>query len=118
LSQSRYIRTRRTPLHKKKNVRRLVGSFEDSGKYFKCWVCGAINSIERNIGFDGYGTTCVDIIQEDITKQSNKLTLDSVDMIGTMIKLGQDSLPITTYYTPREVQTIFGCWSCGSTNIY
>ena len=128
-NQSRYVKVKTTPLPKKKRVRKLFGSQEDTGKFFKCWNCGFINSTERNVGFDGNGILVTDYIEnssyDTIQKFNPYITDLQKIMIGldsikgfVMIKNGLDGNPITTYYTQRKVESVKGCAFCGITNIY
>jgi hypothetical protein len=125
---SRYIRIVKTPILKRKRVRKIHGAFEDRGKYFNCWVCGAINSTERNISSDGYGNEGTDFITkqgtpseqyQDLGREAGlTLNIEFFGEVGTIVKLGLDGNPISTYYTERHVENSKGCWFCGSTNIF
>lgn len=132
-SQSRFIRTVRTPIEKRKRVRKIYGAFEDNNKWFYCWNCGAINNVDRNACADGYGATGIDFPttqnsesqfrpQEqyvDLGRETSQtLNIEFPSDIGTSIKLGPDGQPIETYYTERTVVISKGCWFCGVTNIY
>jgi len=127
-SQSRYIRIYRTPIIKRKKVVRLEGAFEDCNMWFYCWNCGFINNVDRNANFDGYGFEGIDFILEpdtvneqyqDLgTQASITIAVDWISSFGTIIKLGPDGNPITTYYTPRRVNISKGCSFCGATNIF
>jgi hypothetical protein len=128
---SRYVRILKTPLEKRKRVVKLHGAFEDQGKYFVCWVCGSINSVDRNVGYTGYGADPI-----DFNEAPNPPAADynlpghvSEDHMGleeilpvlrqyTVTELGPDDSPVTTYYTPRTTNVSKGCWFCGTTNIF
>lgn len=129
MSDSRYIHIHQKRLPTRKKVVMLQGAFEDDGKYFKCWNCGSINSIDRNVGFDGNGISVKDITiasSKDTLAQFNELLTDNQKItIGfsgfeelVMLRNGLDGEAITTYYTERSAESVKGCWFCGSTNIY
>jgi hypothetical protein len=126
---SRYIRLKQKSLPSRKRVRKVHGAFEDKDKYFKCWNCGSINSIERNIGFDGNGIFITDptISSSVDTRLYPNKTVDCYQIIniGTsglmelvILENGPDEEAIEIYYTPRQTESVKGCWFCGATNIY
>ena len=127
-SQSRFIRTVRTPIEKRKRVVKIYGAFEDNNQWFYCWNCGAINNVDRNAGADGYGATGIDYITyqpmvmesyNDLGKLWNGTLNVEWDMdIGVILALGPDGNPIGVYYTERDVEVSKGCYFCGCTNIY
>jgi hypothetical protein len=127
-NQSRYIRTVRTKLPKRKRVVKLHGAFEDDNRWFYCWNCGFINNVDRNANFEGYGNEGIDFIPENPTPQEeyhdlgmmpdNTLNMELVGEIGTVLKTGHDGTPVITYYTPRRVNNTKGCSLCGATNIF
>lgn len=124
---SRYIKTKKSPLPKLKRVRKVYGSFEDTEKYFRCWNCGTINDIARAVGFDGNGIQVTDVIipsspstllrMNDLSTEQ-KITIGISNLELVMIKNGLDGDPIETYYTPRVTESMRGCFFCGVTNIY
>jgi len=112
--KSRYIRTKRTYLPKHRRSRQLYGSFEDSGKWYKCWVCGFIFDITKIAVGSGKGTSSEDFPIEDTdTVSRNSL---SIEGNSTIIENGADGDPITYYYTPRKATVIGGCPFCGCMN--
>jgi hypothetical protein len=115
--KSRYIRTHREQLPRKRRSARLYGSFEDSGKWYKCWNCGFQFDISKISIGDGNGASCEDfpIEDTDVTHDST-LGLDRVGIAGVLIELGADDDPITSYYTPRKATVIGGCPFCGCKN--
>jgi hypothetical protein len=120
---SRYIRTHRSPLPKKKRSEELYGSFEDSGKYIKCWNCGSVIDVTRNISGIGNGVRHEDFPIEDLDIRSSGepkdivLTMDTLNMEGVILENGADGNPITDYYTPRKSVALGGCWLCGTKNL-
>jgi hypothetical protein len=132
-SQSRFIRTVRTPLEKRKRVRKMYGAFEDNNLWFYCWHCGAINNVDRNAASDGYGNQGIDFItyqdtdsvfrpQEqyvDLGRPAlNTLNIEFFGEVGSIMLMGPDGLALPIYYTERRVEISKGCWFCGVTNIY
>lgn len=111
--------THRTP----KRARRISipGSFEDKGKYLRCWNCGFIVDVDRDCGdSERSGNYETDFtIEAGPLKGSGStpyMELDGLNMIGTMIINGPNGDPITDYYTPRLPQSSRGCKFCGVTN--
>jgi hypothetical protein len=47
----------------------------------------------------------------------DRITIDRPDILGGMLKLGQDGNPITDYYIPRYYMAESGCAFCGQTNL-
>jgi hypothetical protein len=127
---SRYIRIIKTPIQKRKRVRKIHGAFEDNGKYFYCWNCGAICSVERNATATGYGAQGMDFSEPGQSMQAsyNDLGIGFLPYInidwgppydmGVMVRLGPDGVTPMGTYTDRTVEVSKGCWFCGATNIY
>lgn len=121
--KSRYIRTHRSPLPKKVRSKKLPGSFEDSGKYIKCWNCGSVLDVTRNISGTGSGVRYEDFPIEDLDVRSSgepkdiTLTMDTLSMEGVILEDGADGSSITDYYTPRKAIAFGGCWLCGTKNL-
>lgn len=129
MSDSRYIHIHQKRLPTRKKVVTLHGAFEDDGKYFKCWNCGTINNIERNVGFDGNGIVVKDktivssvdtLLQFNAILTNNQKITMGFSGFGELVMLenGPDGEAITTYYTARKAESVKGCFFCGATNIY
>ena len=54
-SYSKYNEIRRHPVPKRKRSIKIAGSGEDDGKWYRCWNCGFINNVDRNLTGDGNG---------------------------------------------------------------
>ena len=54
-SKSKYIQIKQSRVPTRKRSRKVFGSGEDDGKWFRCWNCGFINNIDRNAVGDGSG---------------------------------------------------------------
>jgi hypothetical protein len=125
---SRYIRIYKTPLFKKKKVRKIHGAFEENGMWFYCWNCGFINKVDRNANADGYNTPIsfadeggpFDSRYDD--RSLNVCYFDSFYTLGTIIKeynqtvAAGESGPV--YRTQFKSNIVKGCSLCGATNIY
>lgn len=123
--KSRYIRTVRNKIPKPRRSKTLYGSFEDSGKYIKCRICGWIVDTTRDLGSsEGTGNYSSDFpvpsepigcVDGDYSVAVAQSTLDTVrnGFIGTVIKNDSDGDPITVYYTPRQPSVTRGCPLCG-----
>jgi hypothetical protein len=120
---SRYIRTHRSPLPKKVRSKEVFGSFEDSGKYIRCWNCGFLVDTTRNISGRGSGKQYEDFSPSETEVNSSgdadkiTLTIDTISMEGVILENGADGNPITDYYTPRKVVVYGGCPFCGTKNL-
>jgi hypothetical protein len=117
-----YTTYHKTRLPKRKRTIRLKGSFEDKGKYIRCWNCGFIVDTDRDLG-DPERSGCY---QTDATVYAQTLgmggsnvesTLDGLDMIGVLIQNDNTGSPITSYYTPRLPEVSKGCPLCGCSNL-
>jgi hypothetical protein len=106
----------------RKRIVRLKGSHEDAGKYFRCWNCGVVLSVDRNLGsHDTSGSYVTDAIVTAQTLEyggGNPIsTMDGLGNIGTIIEQDAAGNDITDYYTPRLPEVSKGCWFCGTTNL-
>lgn len=116
--KSRYIRTERRKLPNHRRSKQVYGSFEDSGKWFKCWNCGQMFDISKTSTGSGTGAGCVDFPVEDLSHDhSTIIGTDTQGMVGTIILNGPDDNPITDYYTPRKATVSAGCPLCGTKNL-
>jgi hypothetical protein len=100
----------------------LRGSFEDKGKYIRCWNCGVTLNVDRDLGnperSGNYETDAYVYAQTLNYGGKNPIsTLDELGAIGVVLELDHNSDEITDYYTPRLPQVAQGCWFCGCTNL-
>lgn len=101
--------------HRKRTIR-LRGSFEDNGKYIRCWNCHFIVNVDRDLGdperSGNYETDAYVYADPLVTGGTSPVSLmEEVSTIGTIID------PNATYYTPRLPQVSKGCPFCGCTNL-
>jgi len=122
LEKGRYTvyQERKYPTRKRRiNV---PGSFEDKGKYIRCWNCGFIVDLDRDLGdpnrSGNYETDTIIESQPQTGSGSDTiLGMDTLSMIGVLILNGLDGNPITDYYTPRIPLVSKGCPLCGCENL-
>lgn len=114
MSKSRYIHTTRTYLPRHRRSKQLYGSFEDSGKWYKCWNCGFPFDISKHAFGSGKGTSCEDF---PVTyEEMGHSTVLGVEGNASIMQNGADGTAITRYYTPRKATVIGGCPFCGCKN--
>jgi hypothetical protein len=120
--KSRFIKTRRWKLPRHKKSKRVIGSFEDYGRYLKCWNCGFLIDTKRGLGAgDGSGIQVTDFptpeSQVDLAEPI-RLYWDSPVAIGLGDKLGLDGTPDRSdVYSPRKAEAFAGCPFCGTRNL-
>jgi hypothetical protein len=99
----------------------IPGSFEDKGKYIRCWNCGFIVDTDRDMGDQNQsGNYETDMVVESQSRTGSGsdtlISMDTLGMVGVLLKNdGQDGNPVTKYYTPRIPQVSKGCPLCGCT---
>lgn len=111
---------RQTP-HRKRTIH-LSGSFEDRGKWIRCWNCGFIVNVDRDLGDpEQPGVEITDAIVQAQTLEMGgtapNCSMDNLDMVGTLIKQDASGTAITDYYTPRLAEVSRGCPFCGTNNL-
>jgi len=110
-------------LSRKKPSRRVKGSFEDGGKWLRCWNCGFhldITKVSTGTGSGIVHREFSDIPMSPVSSGDPKLVqlyLDTFSTVGGVIQNGADSEPITDYYLPRKPVAIGGCPFCGTKNL-
>jgi len=122
LEVSRHTTYHKMRLPSRKRTIRLRGSFEDANKYIRCWNCGAILNVDRDLGdperSGNYETDAVVFAQPLNLGGVNPISvMDELDTIGTIIKQDAAGNNITDYYSPRLPEVSKGCWLCGCTNL-
>ncbi len=120
-------RGRFTAYHKmriQKRRRRIAvpGSFEDKGKYIRCWNCGFIVNVERDLGdTERDGVHIVDSVSGASNPSdsgvSPTLGLDTLSSAGVLLENDSADDAVTDYYTARLPEVISGCPFCGCTNL-
>lgn len=120
---SRYARFRSFRYRKDARARPLYGSDvfgngEHSGKYFRCWNCGAICDKDReSLGgpYDGNGNN-----YEDVRILSPTRTGQAVlgGPIGSHVAAALDAAGNAKNPEPSAIQptAVSGCWNCGCKN--
>ena len=111
---------RQTP-HRKRTIH-LSGSFEDRNKWIRCWNCGFIVNVDRDLGDpEQSGVEITDAIVQAQTLEMGgtapNCSMDNLDMVGTLIKEDASGTAITDYYTPRLAQVSRNCPFCGCGNL-
>ena len=108
------------PKHARSQVQ--PGTFEDSGRWFKCWNCGFvfdINKIGGNPDQDSrYQTEAIyPAYSPTLCGDSLAILIDGVlpDETGTLMELGPDGTPREIYST-KVHHVANGCPSCGCAN--
>lgn len=119
---SRFRKYFRTTLRKRKRKIKVWGVDEDTGKYIRCWNCGFIVNVDRDLGDpDRNGTVFSDVVMADLPpphregyddQQYVTAMSDTLDMKSTLIDPAQD-----IQYTPRLSTVVRGCPLCGCTNL-
>ena len=122
MDQSRYTTYSTTRLPKKKRRIALPGSFEDSGKWVRCWNCGFIVNVDRDLGNpEKAGNFETVQILEAVSPVGSgndpSIGLDVLDQVGTCVKNLSGDIAPDSYYTPRVPQVSRGCPLCGCGNM-
>jgi len=122
LDRSRYTDRTTTRLHSRKRTIALPGTGEDSGKWIRCWNCGYIVNVERDMGdTERSGNYEADFPFEALPPSyygtEPVIVLETLNQVGTVILNGPDGEPITDYYTPRVPLVSHGCPLCGCANV-
>lgn len=122
MERGRYTAYSKMRIPKRKRRINLSGSFEDKGKWIRCWNCGFIVNLDRDLGdperSGNYQTDA--IVQSQTLAMGGSSTISSLDtlsMIGTIIENDAAGNPITDYYTARMPEVAKGCSFCGCTNL-
>jgi hypothetical protein len=119
------------------------GKQGDSNRWVRCWNCGfPIDLTPTVLGVDDSSESeSVQVEDFDYSEQSRIMrgsdpypgnrfdrpalsegdyatpSLDTLNMVGTVIQLGIDGKADSFTYTPRQVTIIRGCPLCGNDNI-
>ncbi len=100
----------RIPRHKR--TLPISGDFDDFGKWFRCWHCGFINNIERNIlDTSEYGRSGV-VVDSNLANPVWKYLLTEDD---EQI-LTEDGQPLLLEDNITSPAITGGCAFCGSKN--
>jgi hypothetical protein len=102
-----------------RNKTMLRGSFEDSGKYARCYNCGFIVNLDRDVGDpERANLKITDAIVKAQTLEmggTNPIsTLETLNGVGVMLENNAAGSAITDYYTPRLPTVNRGCPFCGA----
>lgn len=122
MEQSRYTTYHKTRIPKRKRTIRLQGSFEDRGKYIRCWNCGFIVDTDRDLGDPEHSGN--NPIENTVPSYSlydtgtpTKSSLDTLDAIGTGVYIDNIINTYTNYKTVYFPNVSRGCPFCGCTNL-
>lgn len=121
MERGRYTNYSKTRLPRRRRSKQLSGSFEDHGKWIRCWNCGFIINLDRDLGdperSGNYQTEVIIPSPSPAGSGTTPLSMfDSLSMIGNMIGLDNTGSAITDYYTPRNSEVAKGCPLCGTNN--
>lgn len=109
----------------RRHTSQVKGSFEDSGKYIKCWNCGHINSSSLS-GGTGDGRRAKNFnpdLRSPVCSGDPKLVtikIDGYNMSGAIYNLELDGSKRKDYYEPRKATlntANLGCKFCGCRNL-
>ena len=122
MEKGRYTVYAKMRLPKRKRRIAVPGSFEDTGKYIRCWNCGFIINVDRDMGdperTGNYETDMIVAAQSPVGSGDDiQLGLDTLSMVGVLLIDGPDGNPVTDFYTPRIPQVARGCPLCGCTSL-
>jgi hypothetical protein len=122
LERGRYTTYATRKLSGRKRTIQLSGSFDDHGKYIRCWNCGFIVNVDRDLGdperSGNYQTDVIIASQSPTGSGTTPIcTIDKLGSAVVLIENGADGDPITDYYTPRLPEVARGCPLCGCTNL-
>lgn len=114
MDRGRYTRYHTSRLPHRKRCIPVDGSFEDRGKYRRCWNCGFIVDMDRYSGnSDRLGTT------QEWFAHGTSLALDIFGSLGVLVELKPDGTALTEdeSYEMRKPEVTAGCSFCGCTNL-
>lgn len=126
MERNRYATYDRRKQPRLKRRIRVEGSFEDRGKWSRCWRCGFILNADRDFSGseDGGSYSTVAIIPASSPvgggdEKSAILSADIFPSIGSVTNQNRfdvdgDFIP---YYEPQLTQVSQGCPFCGTTNL-
>jgi len=110
----------------KKRSKAVRGSYEDSGKYYRCWNCSFPFNRSKIITGKGSGVIHTDFInlEQNVVCSGDpnrvKLIASKQGGLGAVIVESvytRDSQLPLEYYTPREANAVGGCPMCGTKNL-
>ena len=114
MERGRYTTYSQRTLPKRQRRINLPGSFEDKNKYIRCWHCGFIVDVERDLSSPGSpGTYVTDMVVPAAVGDSTILGMDTLTMIGVLVT--DDWNP--DIYVRRIPHVGRGCPFCGTTNL-
>ena len=120
MDRSRLTSYSQRTIRGRKRTVTIPGSFEDSGKWLRCWNCGFPVNVDRDLGGStdqsgNYETEVyLDAVSPAGSGDSPIIGMDTLGMVGPIIENGADDEPITDYYTPRIPLVSHGCPLCGA----
>jgi hypothetical protein len=123
LEQSKYGHYSRSSVQRHQRSPSLPGSFEDSGRWYRCWNCRFVydlNKVGGNPDQDSrYQTEAIYPAYPPTLGGDALLVLidsDRPEELGTLMELGPDGTP-REIYTTRVHHVASGCPSCGTANL-
>lgn len=125
MTESIYRRPIRRRLPRQKKTIYLRGADEDRNKWIRCWNCGFIVNVDRDLGDPEHSGIQVSDAAIEANPPfgtgdvNNTLSiLENFDMVGLSLKNdAPDGTATTTIYTPRISEAVRGCKFCGCCNL-
>ncbi len=115
---SRYGHYSQRCLKREKRTLPIYGEYEDTSKYYRCWNCGMINSIDRapsNSGGDG-----ISVVDFPEISTGSYLYGDAPNIIlddfVTVYSNGLDGNVLTYVRHGQYGKAVNGCAFCGTLN--
>lgn len=124
MEQSRYGQYSRTTVPRHQRSAAIPGSFEDHGRWYRCWNCGFvydINKVGGNPDQDSRYQTEAIYPAYSPALSGDPLTViigpDGPGEIGTLMELGPDGSTPKEIYSTKVHHVASGCPSCGTANL-
>lgn len=118
MADSRYRQFSTKVLPKQKRRIKVWGADEDTGKYIRCWNCGAIVDVDRDLGDpDKSGLTYAAVTIPDVQpphddgRDERRYDIMLATWNGTPGDGGNSD------YQAKTSTVVRGCWLCGCTNL-
>jgi len=118
MEQSRYGKYKQVKTPEHKRSRFLPASFEDRNKYFRCWNCNFICSMNANRGKNKYPSTTT-VSESSVLSGDENLAvgvLKTFNSLGVGLELAADG-DTAEIYSTVFVDSPVTCPFCGTNNL-